>query len=410
MPLDRNAERPTKFIFNLEKSHYNEKTISELRSQDDSITCNETATLGQAENYYRNPYTSDLTFSETAYDTFTDNVETPKLSEDVQETLEGPLTYEECKKISETFQNNKAPGEDGFTAQFYTYLLELLGNDLIASFNEAHEKGELSISQRRGIITLVPKVDRSLLDLSNWRPITLLNVDLKIASKAIAKRIEPTLPNLIHSKQTGFVKGRYIGGNIRLISEIMEYTSLQILPGILTSLDFRKAFNSIEWPFIMKTLDHFNFGSDIKRWIKTSYANKESAVQKNDFTTSWFKPSKGIQQGCPLSPYFLILSAEVLSKKIRQDSNERGIKIFGMEIKLSQFADDATLFNADIESLEMASKIVGDFGGIAGLSLNVKKTKALGLGKWENNRNKPLDLKWFHSPVKIFGDIFFVQY
>ena len=98
--------------------------------------------------------------------------------------------------------------EDGFTVEFYTYFFQLLGNDLIASFNEAHEKSELSISQRRGLITLIPKDDGSLLDLSNWRPyITLLNVDLKIASKAIAKRIEPTLPNLIHSDQTGFVKG-----------------------------------------------------------------------------------------------------------------------------------------------------------------------------------------------------------
>ena len=186
----------------------------------------------------------------------------------------------------------------------------------------------------------------------------------------------------------------------------MEYTSLQILPGILKSLNFRKAFNSIEWPFIMKTLDHFNFGNDIKRWIKIFYKNKESAVQKNGFVTSWFKPSKGVRQGCPLSPYFLILSAEVLSKKIRQDSNVRGIKIIGMEIKLSQFADDATLFNADLESLEMALKTVGDFGRIAGLSLNVKKTKALWLGKWESNKNKPLDLKWFHSPVKILGIYF----
>ena len=84
----------------------------------------------------------------------------------------------------------------------------------------------------------------------------------------------------------------------------------------------------------------------------------------------------------------------------------RGIKVFGKEIKLSQFADDTTLFNADIESLERALKIVGDFGRIAGLFLNVKKTKALSLGKWKNNRNKPLDLKWFYSPVKILGIYF----
>ena len=187
----------------------------------------------------------------------------------------------------------------------------------------------------------------------------------------------------------------------------MEYTSLQNLPGILRSLDFRKAFDSIEWPFIMKTLDHLIFlGSDIKRWIKIFYTNTESAVQNNRFIISWFKPSKGVRQGCPLSPYLFILSAEVLSNKIRQDSNVRGIKVLGKEIKLSQYADDTTLFNADIESLEMALKIVGDFGRIAGLSLNVKKTKALWLGKWKSKRNKPLDLKWFHSPVKILGIYF----
>ena len=186
----------------------------------------------------------------------------------------------------------------------------------------------------------------------------------------------------------------------------MEYTSLQNLPGIRTSLDFRKAFDSIEWPFIMKTLDHFNFCSDIKRWIKIFYTNTEIAVQNNGFITSWFKPSKGVRQGCPLSPYLFIFSVEVPSNKIRQDSNVRGIKVLGKEIKLSQFADDTTLFNTDIESLEMALKIVGDFGRVAGVSLNVKKTKALWLGKWKSKRNKPLGLKWFQSPVKILGIYF----
>ena len=144
--------------------------------------------------------------------------------------------------------------------------------------NEAHAINELTVSQQRGVITLIPKEDGSLLELGNWRPITLLNVDLKIAAKAIAKRLEPVLPKLIHPDQMDFVKGRYIGENIRLISDVLEYTKVQNIPGILLSLDFRKAFDSIEWPFIMKTLDHFNFGTGIKKWISTFYTNIESAV------------------------------------------------------------------------------------------------------------------------------------
>ena len=84
----------------------------------------------------------------------------------------------------------------------------------------------------------------------------------------------------------------------------------------------------------------------------------------------------------------------------------RGIHICGSEIKLSQFTDDTTQFKADLESLEMALKIVEDFGKIAGLPLNVKKTKALWLGRWKLNKNKPLDLKWFHNPVKMLGIYF----
>ena len=81
----------------------------------------------------------------------------------------------------------------------------------------------------------------------------------------------------------------------------------------------------------------------------------------------------------------------------------KGIKIFGNEIKLSQFADDTTLFNADLGSLGKTLKIVEDFGKLAGLYLNVKKTKAIWLGKWMNNKNKPLNISWFHCPLNILG-------
>ena len=104
--------------------------------------------------------------------------------------VEGHLTYEECKNVLDTFQNDKSPEIDGFSVEFYKFFYDLLGNDLLACLNEAYEKQELTISQRRGIITLLPKEDGSLLDLHNWRSITLVNVDSKIAAKAIVRRLE----------------------------------------------------------------------------------------------------------------------------------------------------------------------------------------------------------------------------
>ena len=123
------------------------------------------------------------------------------------------MTYDECKEILQTFKDGTSPSEDGFTAEFYRNFFDIIGRDLVDCLNAAHDKGQLSISQHRGVITLIPKEEESLLNLKNWRPITLLNVDYKIALKAIAKRMEPVLPILIHSDQTGFIKGRYIGEN-----------------------------------------------------------------------------------------------------------------------------------------------------------------------------------------------------
>ena len=96
------------------------------------------------------------------------------------------------------------------------HFLDLLGKDLLNSYNEAFNKGSLSVSQKRGTITLIAKGDENLSDLKNWRPISLLNIDYKILSKALAKRMEQHLPKLIQSDQTGFVKGRCIGQKYKI--------------------------------------------------------------------------------------------------------------------------------------------------------------------------------------------------
>ena len=304
------GEKATKYFFNLEKRNYNRKTINEIKLDNEETTTDEKQILSMIKMYYDDLYNSTTTETQESFETFIENLEIPKLDDKERDELDGPLTYEECKKSLEAFQNGKSPGVDGLTVEFYKHFFDLIGLDLLASLNRAYELGRLSISQRRGIITLLPKEDADLMLLQNWRPITLLNVDYKIASKAIAMRIEPRLPNLVHPDQTGFVKGRYIGENIRLIFDIMEQTKVNNIPGILISVDFKKAFGSLEWSCIQSTLQKFNFEDSLRKWIKIFYTDIESAALNNGFATDWFKPSRGVRQGCPLSPFLFILTAE----------------------------------------------------------------------------------------------------
>jgi len=118
-----NGERPTKYFFNLEKRNYCKKTKGKLRLQDDSITNDEKLILNHIEAYYKDFLTSQNTFSDDACDNFIQNLEIPKLSDDERDSLESPLTFRECKKVLETFQNDKTPREDGFTAEFYIFFL-----------------------------------------------------------------------------------------------------------------------------------------------------------------------------------------------------------------------------------------------------------------------------------------------
>ena len=120
-----NGERPTFYFFNLERRNYNKKTISELRMEDKTIIKNETQVLDAIENYFNNLYTSACSARQEEYDSFIQELRLAKFSDEERDELEGPLTYDECKQIVETFQNDKSPGEDGFTVEFYNFFFRI---------------------------------------------------------------------------------------------------------------------------------------------------------------------------------------------------------------------------------------------------------------------------------------------
>ena len=139
-----------------------------------------------------------------------------------------------------------------------------------------------------------------------------------MASSVIASRLKSFLPKLIHEDQKGFILGRCISENIRVIYDILFEAKQQEIPWLLLSIDFRQTFDSISWKFIDKTLDYFNFGLSFKRWIKLFQTGSESCILQNGHMTEYFSLLRGCHQGDPISPYILILCAEVLSHIIKE--------------------------------------------------------------------------------------------
>ena len=170
-------------------------------------------------------------------------------------------------------------------------------------------------------------------------------MDYKIASKALALRLKKVLPAIINNTQTGYVEESFIGENIRLISDILNFTADRDIEGIALFIDFEKAFDSLEWEYLFKAFDTFQFGSDFKTWVKTLYTNISSCIINNGFASVPFTLKRGVRQGCPLSGLLFILAAELLS------CSKKGIRVFNKEIKLSQYAGDTSSFCKDKESL-----------------------------------------------------------
>ena len=193
------------------------------------------------------------------------------------------------------------------------------------------------------MISLIPKKDKSLLELKNWRPISLLQTDYKIVAKCLASRLQSALKKLIHSDQTGFIKGRYVGENVRKLLDIVEYCDEKQTEALLVAIDFEKAFDKLEWNYVQKCLHRFNFGPELRAWTKVLYTDISSCVMNNGWSSEFFSLGRGVRQGCPLSPYLFILCTEMLAINVRADPGIEGISWKTTESKISLFADDTTL-------------------------------------------------------------------
>ena len=400
------GEKSSKYFFGLEKRNYNKKHMKSMNVEGKVLTDPKEIREAQR-HFYSNLYSEkpvDLTGSDAEY--FLNIPIENKLDDIAKNSCEGILTLKELSDTLPTFQNNKSPGNDGLSIEFYKTFWNDIGPLLLNCLNEAYIDGEMSSSQRQAVITLIEKKDKDRDLIENWRPLSLTNVDSKIASKAIARRIQRVLPDIVHHNQSGFMKNRSISETIRTILDIMDYTSHEEIPGILLFVDFEKAFDTVSRTYLNKCLEAFNFGPSITQWVSTFYNNTTSCVMNNGFSSGYFDIKRGVRQGDPLSPYVFLLVVETLAQAVRSEKSIKGIKILDEETKILQYADDTTSCLSDKQSLKNLLDLFNKFEKISGLKMNYEKTEAFWIGSCKHLKETPFGLRWAQDGVKSLGVYF----
>ena len=260
-------------------------------------------------------------------------------------------------------------------------LWDIIGHMVYNTIIYACEIGHLHLSARRGIITLIPKKELDTAFLKSRCPLTVLNTDFKILAKLLTLRIDPHLPKLIHSDQTGFMKNRNISHNICKKVDILQYVQDNNIEVLLILLDFEKVFDRVEHKVVQETLKLLNFGTKIILMINVLYTDFEHCTINLGHTSQWFKPICGLYQGNPISSTIFILVIEVLGDQIRSNPYIKGIIIDTIEYKAIQFADNMNKFLTNSQkSLNNIIDTLTLFEQNTGLRLNYDKTNVYHIG------------------------------
>lgn len=397
------GESSSAFFFRLERKRGADRRISALRSSNGVIVSDTPALCDVIASFYSDLFRSQPT-DDCARTSLLQNVNS-SLSSEAAESCEGFLSVEECRIALLGMARRKAPGSDGLPMEFYLKFWDLLGDDLVCVLNSCFRSGCLSRSQRRGVISLsFKKGDR--LDIRNWRPISLLNVDYKLAARTIAGRLLRVIHLVVEKDQTCGVPGRFIGENVAFLRDVVDFATLSNSPVALLSLDQEKAFDRVEWSFMRDTLLTMGFGPSFVSWVDLFYCNVQSAVDVNGHLSPFFALSRGVRQGCPLSPLLYVLVAEVLACNIRANPRIIGLTLPGSASPLpviSQYADDTSLVVTTDDAIEAVFDTYSLFESGSGAKLNQSKSKGLWLGSWAGRTDPPVALDWSPTRLKILG-------
>ena len=379
-----NNEKSSKFFLSLEKKNAIQNTIKLLKEDEmsDSVEKNPKQISKKIKDFYSNLFKRQSNRSPSECANFLNSIDSdlPKVTDELNEMLKKPLTLTELETAIKNSDNGRSPGNDGLPREFYIFFWRNISEPLFNSLIEAKEKGSLATSQRQAVVKLLEKKGKDKRFIKNWRPISLINYDSKLLSKTLAERLKLALPFLVSSDQTAYVKDRFMGESVRLISDILEVTKSLNIDGYILTMDIQKAFDSVDHVFLIEVLKSLNFNEEFIDWIKTLMKNQESCVFNGGVSTGYFPLERGVRQGDPISAYLFILVMEIFFIMARKNEKIEKLEIFDFKYLLTSYADDSTFFVKNINSAVEIFNTFKIFSKFSGLNANKSKCEFAGIG------------------------------
>ena len=388
-----NGARPSHLLSSRLKANEHFADITSIRSEDGHMLTEPSEVNASFRNFYADLYSSEVSHDKDSCNKFLSSIQLPKMTDNGSQSLNAPITLNELKAAVDDMHKGKSPGLDGIPPEFYTTFWYSLGPLFFDMIQASLERGAFSRDVNVAIISLLLKKDKDPSECANYRPLSLINADIKIYAKFLARRLQPFMTKLINCDQTGFIRSRQPADNVRRLIHIIHGASSLQLPSAVFSLDAMKAFDRLEWRFLWSVLEFLEVGPHFLHMIKVLYTNPTAMVLTGRTCSSLFNIARGSRQGCPLSPLLFALSLEPLAQSIRMSKAITPITLFGTTHYISLYADDILLYLGNAQqSLPDVLSIFQRFSDISGYRINWTKSAFLPLNDQMRNIALPTNI------------------